>query len=416
MDIQHEFNSFIQNNSLEVVEKDDWIVVSNLWQDKTFHLSFPKDYDFRLFESLKLPQKLYAIQTSNRLEFIFQPLKSDFYCIDRSFSFIYNGKEYKTYFSAPSELFKAIAEAFVATEAEVDEKTTYRNIKPFYEFYKKDTLPESIKQSYNDLIPINFFLEGDLDSLDDRSIEKLLNHLNFYMSYFDRNSPWILIEDSKPTEDDFKIPCLSHLKPFPKSINSTNIDGDLLELLHTARKAPTTRLKYLYYFQVLEYASYYFIEDSFRNKINNILKSPDLLVETNKYSHILINEFQNKYYKDNSDSLRLYNVILKHCEYKRIKNEIFENKEYFLKDVEFDGGLKLKRLFKNEGSIESPQPEIMQTIKSNLEKIRNVLVHIRESHENLVILPTARNERLIKPYLYLLRRMAEEVAIRYEYL
>ena len=235
------------------------------------------------------------------------------------------------------------------------------------------------------------------------------------MTYFDRKSPWIVIEENE-TSEKFNIPCLSHIDPtFPSEISFTTISEDLLELLSIARKAKTTRLQYLYYFQVLEYAAYYFIEEDFRNKISNILHSPDLLVKSDIYSRILIDEFQNKYYKDNSDSIRLFNVINTYCEYKKIRNELLENKDFFMKDVCFDGDFVIKKLFKNEGQIQSELPNIMQEIKSNLEKIRNVLVHIRESHENKVILPTAHNEELIKPYLYLLRRIAEEVAMKYKY-
>lgn len=92
------------------------------------------------------------------------------------------------------------------------------------------------------------------------------------------------------------------------------------------------------------------------------------------------------------------------------------NKDFFTKDVCFDGGFVIKKLFKDEKQIQTGLPNTIQDIKSNLEKIRNVLVHIRESHENKVILPTMRNEDLIRPYLYLLRRIAEEVAMRYKYL
>ena len=234
------------------------------------------------------------------------------------------------------------------------------------------------------------------------------------MIYFDRKSPWIVIEEKVPVES-YVQPCLQQRdSKFPEEINFANIDENLLKILSIARKAPTTRLQYLYYFQVLEYASYYFVEDVFRNKISNILRSPDLLTNTDVYTRRLIDEFQNKYYKDNSDSLRLLSVLNKYCEYKKIRNELKTNAAYFISDVCFDGGLVIKKIFSKEEQIETGLPNVMQTIKNNIEQIRNVLVHVRESHENKVILPTSRNEELIKPYLFLLRRMAEEVAMRYE--
>ena len=51
---------------------------------------------------------------------------------------------------------------------------------------------------------------------------------------------------------------------------------------------------------------------------------------------------------------------------------------------------------------------------NNITKIRNVIVHLRESRENTVILPTEKNNIYLLPYLYLLRRIAEKVAIQFE--
>ena len=56
----------------------------------------------------------------------------------------------------------------------------------------------------------------------------------------------------------------------------------------------------------------------------------------------------------------------------------------------------------------------MINIRKNIDIIRNVLVHVRESRENLVIKPTHRNSVLLRPYLYLLRRIAEIVVIKFE--
>ena len=51
--------------------------------------------------------------------------------------------------------------------------------------------------------------------------------------------------------------------------------------------------------------------------------------------------------------------------------------------------------------------------RERLEKIRNVLVHARESRENCVILPSEENDNKLLPYLCLIRRIAETIAFRY---
>ena len=57
---------------------------------------------------------------------------------------------------------------------------------------------------------------------------------------------------------------------------------------------------------------------------------------------------------------------------------------------------------------------ILNQVRLNIEKIRNVLVHLRESRENKVILPTEHNDQLLTPYLFVLRRIAEKVAMQFE--
>jgi len=42
------------------------------------------------------------------------------------------------------------------------------------------------------------------------------------------------------------------------------------------------------------------------------------------------------------------------------------------------------------------------------------MVHVRESRENKVILPTRHNTDLLIPYMFLIRRIAEVVAYSHE--
>jgi hypothetical protein len=94
--------------------------------------------------------------------------------------------------------------------------------------------------------------------------------------------------------------------------------------------------------------------------------------------------------------------------------ELKENEESLNKKIVFDGGLKISGLFKDISAVESGANGILNDILNNISKIRNVIVHLRESRENTVILPTDRNNELLLPYLYLLRRIAEKVAIQFE--
>ena len=90
------------------------------------------------------------------------------------------------------------------------------------------------------------------------------------------------------------------------------------------------------------------------------------------------------------------------CDIDDIKLELSENIEFFCKDINFDGGLKIPKLFNDKEGLKTITNNTLITIRSNIEKIRNVLVHLRESRENKVILPTNDNDKLLLPYLYIL--------------
>jgi RNA-binding protein YlmH len=57
---------------------------------------------------------------------------------------------------------------------------------------------------------------------------------------------------------------------------------------------------------------------------------------------------------------------------------------------------------------------LLSTIRKNIERIRNVLVHLREQRENRVILPTPNNDNKLTPYLFIIKRIAEKMATQFE--
>ncbi|MEM6772179.1 MAG: hypothetical protein AAF597_16515, partial [Bacteroidota bacterium] len=109
---------------------------------------------------------------------------------------------------------------------------------------------------------------------------------------------------------------------------------------------------------------------------------------------------------------KLEKLVLSLCSYSEIKSEVLANVDYFTSDLEFDGGFKLNSLLSSKEHASNPPKDIMKTIVDRVDKTRNVLVHIRESRENKVIFPTKRNNRILTPYIQLIRRLAEIVAIK----
>ena len=123
-------------------------------------------------------------------------------------------------------------------------------------------------------------------------------------------------------------------------------------------------------------------------------------MNSDNYSNKII-EVYSEYFKQNKDDKRMDRLIHDLCSYDDIKQEIQENSKYFIDDICFDGGLIIKGVFNKIEEIDCPPKDILSQIRKNIDTIRNVLVHARESRENVVISPTYKNSDLLRPYLYL---------------
>lgn len=377
------------------------IIVSNCWGEKATCFSFSSVRDCAFLKNIVFPQELFALYHKDKhiYEFVYAPLPEKY---NRSFVYIYQQQKYSLYYGEPSPEFKKLSLHFQLAQETDFEDRTYRMLR-FHQFYKNGS---------DNLIPVNFFIKGDFSSNVFREHLELFKHVNFFLKYYDRDSPTILFFKKEEPLSDIVLPCKSGTEEFPKEIYSKKYDSTLMDLFETARETSSIRLRYIFYFQILEYCSYYYVENTLKRKIANIIKSPDIL-NSEKYSNRII-EIYSDYFKNNKEDKRMDCLLNDLCTYDDIKDEIKVNRKYFISDLQFDGGLTIKGLFNKEEDIDNPPKEIVSTIRRNIEKIRNVIVHARESRENTVITPTQHNSSLLRPYLYLLQRIAEVVMIKYE--
>jgi hypothetical protein len=226
-------------------------------------------------------------------------------------------------------------------------------------------------------------------------------------------SPAILILKKKVKRPKYVRPCYSKDGAFPSIINAKEIDSTLLEIFGVASETNNIRLKFIFYYQILEFASYYYLNDKLQNKLSSLLKKPDISSNATEYSKKVIEELKD-HFSLRDDSLKLESTITDYCTIDDIKTEIECNHGYFCEDIEFDGGLSIPKIIKNQEGLKCLTDGDLIKVKKNIERIRNVLVHLRESRENKVILPTAHNDNLLIPYLYIIKRLAEKVAIQFD--
>ena len=156
------------------------------------------------------------------------------------------------------------------------------------------------------------------------------------------------------------------------------------------------------------------VKNNIKKELNNILKRPDINSKSKEYTRNILENLQDHFNKYRNDSDKMEKIFTEYIAYDDIILELLENGDYFCKEVEFDGGLIIKKLFNKPEEIENSNDNMLSTIRKNIERIRNVLVHLREQRENKVILPTPDNDKKLLPYLYLIKRIAEKIAIQYE--
>ena len=397
------------NPDLEIEEEIEHLNLKNLWYDDTFMIRLKKAEVDNSLNNLTFPYELSAVlhTTDKLLEFIMQPASESYFNDFADFSFYYDGNEYQCSFSEPTpQLFK-LANGF--RELSESSSTDYRNLREFRDFLRKDDLPKYVQKYFENRKPISFKIKGEFKTTD-AEYKLFAKHFNFYVTYYNRSSPKIIVHEQKTEKENYEVPCLSNENDFPSALTFNPIDPVLLDMFEISRETKNVRLKYLFYFQILEYCSFYYLNDDLTKKLRDIIKRPDLLNNPNEYTKLIVDQFKENF-KHNDDSMKLEKTIVDFCSFEDIKIELKKNLQFFTQPLEFDGGFSLDAILNDESSIDKPPKQIMRTVKNNIERIRNTMVHLRESRENKVILPTEKNNHMIIPYLFVVRRLAEKVAI-----
>jgi hypothetical protein len=410
--------NFKKNNPYsEIVEETKHTKIDKPWNDDSFIILLDKkDKSIQELKDVILVDYLAAIYhtKTDTLEFIFGPVEkedeNDY--TSRKFDFNYEGETFKCYFDKVTKPLELLATGFQRSKS--NSKTNHRELRMLNDFYTLDEQPEFIKEFFKNSEPYSFFIKGNLKKYKD-DFTYFLRLLNFYLEYFDRECPQVIMYKKENYKEEFTVPCYStDATNFPKSINATNIDFTILETLSIAHRTEDTRLQFIFYFQVLEYCTYYFLDTNIKKELNNILKRPDINSKSKEYSRNILENLQDHFNKYRNDSDKMEKIISEYISYDDIVLELLENADYFCSDIEFEGGLVIKKLFNKTEDIESSNDNMLTTIRRNIEKIRNVLVHLREQRENKVILPTPDNDKKLLPYLFIIKRIAEKIAIQYE--
>lgn len=329
--------------------------------------------------------------------------------IDLSFEFHFAGVQFTCTFAEPSKRFMTIANSFKRNYNDIDEPVVPQ-IDIFKDSLRIKKLPKGAQDYFSKRVPRNFFIKAS-KPFEEVDMIRFARHLNFSLRYYDRSSPEIVIRSNKEdTQKNKGERCRFIEQGFPKAISIEPLDDFMLQLIEVAR-ITNFRFAFVYYYQVIEYAGFYFLDNKAKRDLRQLLRDPAMVSCTeDKLTQLFV------FLSDIShgDDVKMKRVIEEYCNPAVVWKEIENDKEYFTTVLSFDGGFELSPLISKDTSAETWSTMWMPKVYDHLTKIRNCLVHAREKRQSNVILPTKANNHKIRRYLPIIARIAEQIALNKE--
>ncbi|MCC6582049.1 MAG: hypothetical protein IT440_16580 [Phycisphaeraceae bacterium] len=381
-------------------------LLTNLWDDETIAFEITPD-NMPLIEALNnliFPPSLSAIYhiDTQTFEFIFRVEKIDDPLWTRNFEFIFNGENYPCKYAESSDRLINLAKASQLKQA--PSPTEHRNLRMYRDYCDPAKISPAAVKYFEIRKPMSFFL-GPIKVGNTDQVLDLARHLNFYMFYFDRETPQIIIH--RPEDITAEFSESEQEIVFPSSIIGSEIDTYMLDLWMGA-KAASGRLAFLYYYQMLEYAAFYFIEDQVKLRVEKILRQPNILSSMDTCLAQVVDEIVD--YKL-SDEAKLTAVVKRTVNSDKVWAVIEQYKSAFSQPQQFDGGFIIEPFIKDGWTADDFTNMWIPKLPDKLRQIRNALVHSRESRMGKVIAPTRANSARIMPWVKVIEEIACQVAI-----
>lgn len=396
------------NPEASVTEEDDRYTVSKPWGDDTLSFNFdstsPDVID--ALNSVRLPPRLSAVwhRDTCDLEIVYGFLNKNRDECNRSFRFHFKGSTYQCEYALSSDRLKCLALA--ANEEKPPSETSYRNIVAIRHFLKlvnqeqapgKEAFEENFKL-------ISFWIRGL--KVNEDELTDIARHLNFYMVYFDRRTPTVLLHHDAKEKTIGSIPDRYPKQKFPDEIRALEVDQFLLGLWEGARRTNDTSREYIYHYQILEYLSFYFIREEISKQIRKIIRSPDIDTRFDEYAKSILDIVTDD--KVTQDQ-KIHILIKDYVNLEDVWEILEKNKEFFSTQQTFDGGLALDPLFDKSIKFQTFSKTGALTLSNHFKTIRNHLVHARESRHSGCITSSRKNDALLRPWIWALEEVTKQL-------
>jgi hypothetical protein len=400
-------DAFLEHNPWsKLTEHDSGKRIELPWNDSTLilELSAIDDSAVDRLNGVILFPSFSAVyhRTEERMELIYTPFRQTDLAT-RSFSFEFEGCTYTCRYTPPSQVVLDLARA--STPVKAPTATDYRNLRQFRRYIAisdSEKKEAGFEERYS---PVSFWIEPCV--ADEQQLARLFEHLNFFMAYFDDKSPTILLHEAEPA-DALKEKRIRYLwDTFPDQIRATSIDPYLLGLWSSARAASDTFRQFIYYYQMLEYAGFYFLTEKSEKNIEAILKAPETAAFPNRAWQRIQDVLAGEKIEEGA---KLVAVVKQSVDIDSIWKEVEANRKVFEATLNFDGGYSLPPVIAPSTDLASFRASGLEKLVNTFRLLRNALVHAREKRMANVISASRRNHALVRPYIKPLSSIAMQLA------
>lgn len=390
-------------------EGDERLIVTRPWGDQSLAFAIPDD-DGELvaaLNSLYLPPRYTAIYHKNdrALEVIWTAWKLDEGQQElegRKFRLDLQTSSHECEFGPSSESLTEIAKHFLPVEIS---RTGFRNLHSFNGLLTRtqEEVEDEDFDAYGN--PLSFWIR-DVDWDDDKLVN-LIRHINFYLRYYDAQSPTVEIH---PSEDSRAAPKNRYFEgfDFPENIHSPLLDSKLL-IMYSFGFGPSWANNFLNHYRVVEYVSFDFTHDVARKEVRTIISKPHALHDVERTATDLMLVLRE--IKTEREQEAIPRFLKEVIQPGSLWRELEPNKAFFTARTEFEGGLVIDPIATEKTSTETFGMAGVEQFARACAKIRNGLAHGRDKASADSLLPTARNFDLLRPWVNALAFCAGEVVL-----
>jgi hypothetical protein len=393
------------NAEAGVKDTHDAFEVSSPWGDDSvvFRVSHEARAVADALNMLRFPPRFSAVwhMDTQDLEFIFGTISVKDEMRNRSFTFEFGGKSLLCEFASASERLVHVANAARPTKPSPTEQRNLGAIRPFARL--RATLETRGEEPM--LVLASFWIRKC--DVPESELPNLARHLNFYMRYFDRASP-IIVMHEEPVSRQVGRSTRFLYGAFPSRISARVLDSYMLTLWDSGLPSSGPVRSFLYNYQILEYAAFYYLKEELARSIRRIVSSPDIVVRAEEASHRILDALVDE---RTPEEAKITSVVQQAVDPAALWAEIALNEAFFSEPTEFEGGFVLPALIKKGWAIEDFRAAWIPKLPDSFRKLRNALLHAREQRLSKCIAPTACNSVLLRPWSLLISIASSQIIL-----